>query len=162
MKLVAGSGKSSEPRAFEAMVDFEMRETHLNTLGLIARFEETLGSHQPARQIACILVDITGNLPRRSVGTTLRLERADIAINLRNIELVAAVTYTSLDSSPRSVPHTALLRRAARGEGMILRLCHRYFLPLGICARLTQSWEVAKRPLAPMESTDDLDGPACD
>jgi len=30
MKLVAGAGKSSEPHSLEAMVDFEMRKTHLN------------------------------------------------------------------------------------------------------------------------------------
>src|SRR5579863_1766086 len=97
MKLVASSGKSSKPHPFEAMVDFEMGKTHLNTLALIARFEETLGSHQLARQIACILVDVTGNLPRRSVGTTLRLERADIAIELRSAiaECVAIMHSTS-------------------------------------------------------------------
>ena len=59
-----------------------MCKTHLNTLALVTRLEETLGSHQPACQIASILVDITRNLPRRSVGTTLRLERADVAVEL--------------------------------------------------------------------------------
>ena len=53
-------GKSSESHALEAMVDLEMCKTHLNTLALITRLEETLGSRQPACQIACILVDITG------------------------------------------------------------------------------------------------------
>jgi hypothetical protein len=76
MKLVAGAGKSSEPHSLEAMVDFEMRKTHLNALALVTRLEETLGSHQSACQIACILVDVTRNLPRRGVGATLRFERA--------------------------------------------------------------------------------------
>lgn len=55
MKLVAGAGKPSEPHSLEAMVDFEMRKTHLNALALVTRLEETVGSHQPACQIAFIL-----------------------------------------------------------------------------------------------------------
>ena len=82
MKLVAGAGKSSEPHSLEAMVDFEMRKTHLNALALVTRLEETLGSHQSACQIACVLVDVTRNLPRRGVGATLHFERADIAVEL--------------------------------------------------------------------------------
>ena len=94
MKLVASAGKSSESHALEAMVDLEMCKTHLNTLALITRLEETLGSRQPACQIACILVDITRNLPCRSVGTTLRLERADSAIELRSaIAECVAIMY---------------------------------------------------------------------
>ena len=82
MKLVAGAGKPSEPHSLEAMVDFEMRKTHLNALALVTRLEETLGSHQSACQIACVLVDVTRNLPRRGVGATLHFERADIAVEL--------------------------------------------------------------------------------
>jgi hypothetical protein len=76
MKLVAGAGKPSELHSLKAMVDFEMRKSHLNALALVARLEETLGSHQLACQIACILVDVTRNLPRRGVGATLHFERA--------------------------------------------------------------------------------------
>ena len=68
MKLVAVAGKPSEPHSLEAMVDFEMRKTHLNALALVTRLEETLGSHQSACQIACVLVDVTRNFRAGVLG----------------------------------------------------------------------------------------------
>ena len=82
MKLVAGTGKTSEPHALETEVDLEMRKTHLHALALVSRLEEALGSHQSARQITRILVDVTRNLPRRGVRATLHFESADIAVEL--------------------------------------------------------------------------------
>jgi hypothetical protein len=45
MKLVSGAGKPSEPHPLEAMVDFEMRKTHLYALALVTRLKDALGSH---------------------------------------------------------------------------------------------------------------------
>ena len=71
MKLIPGTGKSSEPHAFEAMMDFKVRKTHLNAFALVTRPEETLGSHQSACQIARILVDVTRNLRAECSGNTV-------------------------------------------------------------------------------------------
>jgi hypothetical protein len=46
------------------MVDFEMCKTHLDALALVARLEEALGSHQSARQIAGVFLQITRNMAR--------------------------------------------------------------------------------------------------
>ena len=64
------------------MVDFEVGKSHLNALAVVTRLEETLGSHQSAGKVAGILVDVTRNLPRRSVGATPQFECADIAVEL--------------------------------------------------------------------------------
>ena len=49
MKLVTGAGQSSEPHAFEAMVDFEMCKTHLDTLALVTRLEELVPINRRAK-----------------------------------------------------------------------------------------------------------------
>jgi hypothetical protein len=69
MKLVTGAGQSSEPHAFEAMVDFEMGETHLDTLRS-SRDMRNVWFPSTGVPDRCVLVDVTRNMPRRRVGTT--------------------------------------------------------------------------------------------
>ena len=80
MELIARPRKPAQSHAFEAVMDFEVRKAHLDALALIMRFEEALGSHQSASQVASILVDVAGDLARRRVGATLHLESTDVAI----------------------------------------------------------------------------------
>src|SRR5258705_11376102 len=82
MELVACAGQPAEPHAFEAVVNLQMSKAHLDALALVTRLEECLRPHQAARQITCILMDVTGDLSCRHVGATLHFERADIAIEL--------------------------------------------------------------------------------
>ena len=49
MELVARTGKTSEPHAFEAVMNLQMGKAHLDALALVTRLEEGLRPHQAAR-----------------------------------------------------------------------------------------------------------------
>ena len=71
-----------------------MRKAHLDALALISRLEEALRPHQPARNIAGILMDIPRDFPCELPGATTHLERTDIAIELGStIKKRPAVVY---------------------------------------------------------------------
>ena len=80
MELVAGAGETSQPHAFEPVVDLEMSKAHLNAFAFIPRFEKALGPHQPSRRIAGIFVDITGYLSGSHIRTASHLQRTSIAV----------------------------------------------------------------------------------
>src|SRR5664279_4654036 len=82
MELVACAGKTAQPHAFKAVVNLQMGKAHLDAFALVARFEKGFCPHQSARQVACVLMKIAGDLSRRHVGTALHLERTDIAVEL--------------------------------------------------------------------------------
>src|SRR4051812_23770116 len=82
MELVACAGKTPEPHALKAVMNLQVGKAHLDALALVARLEEGLRLHEASRQVAGILVDVTGDLSCGHVGTALHLERADIAIEL--------------------------------------------------------------------------------
>ncbi len=68
MELIARTGKTSESHAFKAMVTLEMGEAHLDALALVARPEEALCPHQPARRVAGFLMNVARNLSRDMLG----------------------------------------------------------------------------------------------
>ena len=68
MEFVARAGKTSEPHAFEAMMDLQVGEAHLDAFAFVARLEECLCPHQPACQVTGIFMKIAGNLARRALG----------------------------------------------------------------------------------------------
>ena len=67
MELVACAGKTSQAHPLEAMMGLQMREAHLDALSFIARFVEGLCSHEPARHVAGMFMDIARDLSRRHV-----------------------------------------------------------------------------------------------
>jgi hypothetical protein len=154
MKLVASPGKSSEPHTFKAMVGFEVSKAHLNPLALITGLEKTFRAHQSACQIACILMNVTRNLPRRSLGTTLRLERTDVAVELGGAiaECVAIIhgacgledliVRTDVDASPL-VP-----AKIAAREGTVIALAGIADRDMGRDPAANQPTEEAARPIS--------------
>ncbi len=80
MELIARTGKTSESHAFKAMVTLEMGEAHLDALALVARPEEALCPHQPARRVAGFLMNVARNLSRRHVRTALHFEHTDVTV----------------------------------------------------------------------------------
>src|SRR5271169_1761455 len=81
-ELVTCTRKPSQPHALKAVVNLQVGKAHLDAFALVARLEEGLCPHQPACHVAGILMNITGNLPRRTIRTTPHLEGTDIAIVL--------------------------------------------------------------------------------
>src|SRR5271170_6795224 len=81
-ELVACAGKTSQPHALEAVMNLQVGKAHLDAFALVARLEECLCAHQSACHVAGIFMNITGNLSRRALRTTLHLEGTDIAIVL--------------------------------------------------------------------------------
>jgi hypothetical protein len=61
-ELITGAGKTSQPHAFEAVVNLQVGKAHLDAFALVARLEERLCPHQPARHVAGIFMNIAGNL----------------------------------------------------------------------------------------------------
>jgi hypothetical protein len=94
MELVAGAGKPSQAQPLEAVMGHQVREAHLEALSFIARFDEGLGSHDPARHIPGVVVKIARDFPRQIVRTALRFEWADVAVELGGAE---ACTFGSRD-----------------------------------------------------------------
>ena len=82
MELIACAGKTSQAHPFEAVMGLQVREAHLDALSLIARLDEGFGSHEAARHIPGVFVDVTGDFPRQIIRTTLRFEWTDITIEL--------------------------------------------------------------------------------
>ena len=82
MEFVACPGKSPEPHPLEAMMGFQMREAHLDTLSFVSRFGECLCLHLLARDIAGVLMEIARDLARFGRGAALRSDRAYIAVPL--------------------------------------------------------------------------------
>jgi hypothetical protein len=82
MEFVARTGKTSEPHAFEAVMDLQMGEAHLDAFALVTRPEKGLRLHQSARHIAGILVNIAWDFPCELPGATARLEWTGVAIKL--------------------------------------------------------------------------------
>ena len=76
MELVAGAGKTSQPHALEAVMGFQVRKAHLDPLPLITRFQERLGLHFTASDVAGRLVDVPHNPARRHVWTAPLFEWA--------------------------------------------------------------------------------------
>jgi hypothetical protein len=65
MEFVARPGKSPEPHPLEAMMGFQVREAHLDTLSFVSRFGECLCLHPLARDIAGVLMDRAGSCALR-------------------------------------------------------------------------------------------------
>lgn len=80
MKFVTRTGEPSEPHAFETVVGLEMSKAHLDALAFIPRLEEALCPHEPSRDIAGILVNITGHLSGSHIRTASHLQHASIAV----------------------------------------------------------------------------------
>ena len=83
MELVACAGEASQPHPLEAVMGLQVRKAHLDALSLVARLDEGLGSHQPARHDRGHLRgDREGFSAPGHVRAALRLERTDIAVAL--------------------------------------------------------------------------------
>ena len=82
MELVACAGKPSEAHPVEAVMGLQVREAHLDALSFIARLDEGLGAHEPARHIPGVFVKITGDFSRQVVRAALRFEWTDVAVEL--------------------------------------------------------------------------------
>jgi hypothetical protein len=82
MEFVARPGKSPEPHPLEAMMGFQMREAHLDTLSLVSGLGECLCLHLLARDIAGVLMKIARDLARFGRSAALRSDRAHIAVPL--------------------------------------------------------------------------------
>src|ERR1700722_3553322 len=82
VEFVACTRQAAEPHAFEAVVNLQMGEAHLDTFALVARFGECLCLHLPPRDIAGVFMNVARDLSRRRVGTALPLECTDVAVVL--------------------------------------------------------------------------------
>jgi hypothetical protein len=83
MEFVACAGKPAQPHALEAVVNLQMGKAHFDAFALVARLEERLCSHQSARHVAGIFMNIAGCLSYRAIGTALHFERTNLAIEFR-------------------------------------------------------------------------------
>src|SRR5438477_9474682 len=82
MELVACSGKTPEPHAFEAMMSLEMCEPHLDALSFVSRSGECLCLHLSPCDVAGVLVEVARDLARIGCGAALGSDRARIAVAL--------------------------------------------------------------------------------
>jgi hypothetical protein len=62
--VVAGASESPQPYPLEAVVSFQVRETHLDALSFVTRSGERLCLHLPPCNIASVLVEIAWDLAR--------------------------------------------------------------------------------------------------
>ena len=94
MEFVACAGKPSQAHPLEAVMDLQVREAHLDALSFIARLDEGLGWHEPARHIPGVFVKIAWDFPRQVVRAALRFEWADVAVELgRAIKQCPAIVH---------------------------------------------------------------------
>src|ERR1700739_4887810 len=101
MEFVARARKPPKSHAFEAVVNLGVSEPHLHALTLVSRLEETLCPHEPSRHVTGVFMDVTGNLSRDHVWTTLHLQWTDIAVELRS----AIAEHCALVHGPRGMQH---------------------------------------------------------
>ena len=104
MEFVACAGKTSQTHPLEAAMGLQVREAHLDALSFIARFEEGLRPHQPTRQITCLLMKIAWDLSSRHVGTALRFQWTDVAVELGGaVEQRPAVMHSACGAQKLAV-----------------------------------------------------------
>src|SRR5258708_25416574 len=83
MKFITRAGKSPEPHSFEAMVDFQVREAHLDTFSVVSRLGECLGLHLLPCNIASVFMEIALARARLCRGAALRSDRTSVAVSLQ-------------------------------------------------------------------------------
>jgi hypothetical protein len=74
--------ETPQAHTLEAVMGFEVRKSHLDLLALVARLFELRRTHEAARMIAGILMDVACDLARWRVRTALRLEWTCAAVYL--------------------------------------------------------------------------------
>jgi len=79
MKLVAGAGETAKAHAFKAMLDLQMRKTHLHLFARIARPVVLRRALQRPGMVARILINVARDLLERCARSSL-LERAGAAV----------------------------------------------------------------------------------
>ena len=102
-ELIACAGKTLQPHTLEAMMNLQVGEAHLDAFALVARLEERLCPHQPARHVAGIFMNITRNLSRPAFRTTLLLQGTDIAIVL-GCEIAQRFAFVHLAGGVQHLP----------------------------------------------------------